>query len=175
MLAGVNIDTRYQALKAAAHQAELELQSIHNRREIVQDKDLTTEESEVLFAFNKGNESIRTTGSKAQVELLKKISDREVKLSPRDERQVEKEDASWSEESFRLLSPTPPGPPIFSGTTLPRNTSVETTPSGVLRESSPPGPRPITTPPPPSADTMPELEDLEPPPISIDHSLSSGI
>lgn len=48
-LAGVNIDTRYQALKEAAHQAELELQSIHNRREIVQDKDLTTEESEVLY------------------------------------------------------------------------------------------------------------------------------
>lgn len=109
------------------------------------------------------------------MELLKKISDREVKLSPRDEHQVEKEDASSSEESFHPLSPTPPGHPIFSGTTLPRNTSVETTPSGVLRESSPPGPRPITTPPPPSADTMPELEDLEPPPISIDHSLSSGI
>lgn len=29
--------------------------------------------------------------------------------------------------------------------------------------------------PPPSADTMPKLEDLEPPPISIDDCLSSGI
>lgn len=83
VLAGVNIDTGYQALKAAAHQAELELQSIHNRREIVQDKDLTTEESEAFFTFHKGNESIRTTGSKAQVELLKKISDREVTQSAR--------------------------------------------------------------------------------------------
>lgn len=63
-LAGLN--TPYQALKAAAHQAELELQSIHNnKREIAQDKDLTAEEREVLFTFSKRSEkkSIRIKGS----------------------------------------------------------------------------------------------------------------